>query len=600
MSDSAITLVKYLAYSGPVSDLTPAISDAAQLAIDEVNLSGILLGGRSVSGLEVDSFCNDPSQAVSDLQAALESTTVSGIVGPMCSGTAFETVNELVADRQIATISPSTTHSGLGSALGDGGYFFRTIPPNEVEAKKSAEYLYVSGVRSVTILQENSGYGSDYAEYFSIYFEALGGTVNGAVAFDYNEPDISATEESLAQLPAETLLVISAGIFESSSELLSSESVRDTYQRFHLSESMLTEEIFELFEEGNDTVTGLRAVSSGLALEKFEAEVGGAFDASALYAAESYDAAAVLLLSMQAAGSSDPAVYTDYIDQVTGGAGTKIYAGELAYGLQKLAAGESINYVGASNVSFDSFGDDLGNHELVQLNAAASGTDESRLDVIAVIEDTNTYGSQSDDVTEGTASTDVFVASAGDDVIDGGEGIDRFYVAMDRDSAIVSSDGEKVTLATAEGTTVLSEVERLDFFDKSVAFDFDRGEAGYNAVTIIGTAFGSDYVNQYFAAGLSLFDAGRSLNEVAGLIVELGLIESVVGNSSSAWVREIYKNVIGVAPDPFTEAIYSNYLDTGEYSRADLLVLAAGVPVIEQQVNLSGLQESGLEYSPFI
>ncbi|HBM41850.1 MAG TPA: branched-chain amino acid ABC transporter substrate-binding protein, partial [Sulfitobacter sp.] len=48
----------------------------------------------------------------------------------------------------------------------------------------------------------------------------------------------------------------------------------------------------------------------------FTALVDGAFDTTSPFAPESYDAAALLMLAMQAAGSSDPQVYKDQVMSV--------------------------------------------------------------------------------------------------------------------------------------------------------------------------------------------------------------------------------------------------------------------------------------------
>jgi hypothetical protein len=166
---------------------------------------------------------------------------------------------------------------------------------------------------------------------------------------------------------------------------------------------------------------------------------------------------------------------------------------------------------------------------------------------------------------------------------------------------VMSSDGGATwTVITPAGTETLTSSDRLRFSDKTIALDFDRGEAGHKAVTLIGAAFGKSYINQYFGTGLSLFDSGQSMAQIAQLVVSTGLIETMVGSSNSAWVRHVYKNVIGVNPDAFTEAVYRTYLDNGTYTKASLLELAAGVATLETQIDLVGIRAEGIEYVPFI
>ena len=83
------------------------------------------------------------------------------------------------------------------------------------------------------------------------------------------------------------------------------------------------------------------------------------------FAAESYDATALMLLAMEAAKSSDPKVYKDKIMDVANAPGEKIGPGELAKGLELLAAGTDIDYDGASAVEFIEPGESAGTYREV-------------------------------------------------------------------------------------------------------------------------------------------------------------------------------------------------------------------------------------------
>ena len=70
-------------------------------------------------------------------------------------------------------------------------------------------------------------------------------------------------------------------------------------------------------------------------------------DPTGTYVPESYDAAALIALSIAAAGSADRTGIRDKLLDVANAPGEKIYAGELAKGLELAAAGTDIDYVGA-------------------------------------------------------------------------------------------------------------------------------------------------------------------------------------------------------------------------------------------------------------
>jgi branched-chain amino acid transport system substrate-binding protein len=83
----------------------------------------------------------------------------------------------------------------------------------------------------------------------------------------------------------------------------------------------------------------------------------GGIDSSGPYTGESYDAAALIVLAMQAGNSHDRASIAKNVMDVANAPGTKIYPGELKKGLDLLAKGKKINYEGATGVTFTNVGE---------------------------------------------------------------------------------------------------------------------------------------------------------------------------------------------------------------------------------------------------
>ena len=91
------------------------------------------------------------------------------------------------------------------------------------------------------------------------------------------------------------------------------------------------------------------------------------FDGTSAFSAESYDAAALILLSMQAAGSTDSAKLKEKVMDVANAPGEKIFPGELAKALKILKDGGDIDYVGASAVELVGAGESAGNYREVEI-----------------------------------------------------------------------------------------------------------------------------------------------------------------------------------------------------------------------------------------
>ena len=67
---------------------------------------------------------------------------------------------------------------------------------------------------------------------------------------------------------------------------------------------------------------------------------------------ESYDAAALIVLAMQAGNTTNSSSIAKNILEIANSPGTKIYPGELKEGLELINKGRKINYEGATNIEF--------------------------------------------------------------------------------------------------------------------------------------------------------------------------------------------------------------------------------------------------------
>ncbi|MDM7457841.1 MAG: branched-chain amino acid ABC transporter substrate-binding protein, partial [Paracoccus sp. (in: a-proteobacteria)] len=90
------------------------------------------------------------------------------------------------------------------------------------------------------------------------------------------------------------------------------------------------------------------------------------FDGSGAFSAEGYDAAALILLAMAKAGSSDPAEYKDHVFDVANAPGEEILPGQLARALEILNEGGDVDYVGATAVELVGTGESAGSFREIE------------------------------------------------------------------------------------------------------------------------------------------------------------------------------------------------------------------------------------------
>ena len=96
-------------FTGPTESEAPNYARAAELAADEINRSGLLLGGSKIVTPHADSTCIDSSAAVAAAERLVSTDKVVAIVGADCSGVSAAVVNNVTAPNGVLMISPSAT-----------------------------------------------------------------------------------------------------------------------------------------------------------------------------------------------------------------------------------------------------------------------------------------------------------------------------------------------------------------------------------------------------------------------------------------------------------------------------------------------------------
>lgn len=354
-----------LGFTGPLESITPAMGAGAELAMKEVTDSGALLDGATVTSVRGDSTCIDAGAATAAAERLVTSDNVDAIMGADCSGVTGAILQNVARPNGVVMISPSATSPGLSTAE-DDGLFFRTAPSDARQGVIITEILQDRGVSEVALTYTNNDYGKGLADAFQAAFEAAGGTVTISAAHEDGKADYSAEVGALASAGGE-VLVVAGYVDQGGSGIIRSSLDSGAFDTFYLPDGMVGAVLNDNFGSELNGSYGAYPGTDNAGAGKFVelAEAAG-FDGTGAFAPESYDAAALIMLAMQAAGSTDPAAYKDYVFDVANAPGVEIMPGELARGLELIAAGEDINYVGASAVELIGPGESAGNYQEIE------------------------------------------------------------------------------------------------------------------------------------------------------------------------------------------------------------------------------------------
>lgn len=355
-----------LGFTGPLESVAPDMAAAAELAIKEVSESGEFLNNSTVGSVRGDSTCVDAGAAVAAAERLITSNKVQGIVGATCSGASTAVLQNVAIPNGIVMVSPSATSPAL-SVVEDEGLFFRVAPSDARQGEVLAEFLRgAKHIETIAISYTNNDYGKGLADSIQSNFEKFGGKVTISASHEDGKGDYSAEVGALAAADGEVLVV--AGYLDQGGKgIVQGALDAGAFDTFMLPDGMVGESLIEAIGPDLNGSFGTIPGSLGPIAETFGkmAEENG-FKVGP-YTAEAYDSAALILLAMQAAGSSDSQGYKDKIFDVANRPGEPIAPGELSKALKILAEGGDIDYVGASNVELFGPGEGVGNFRLIEI-----------------------------------------------------------------------------------------------------------------------------------------------------------------------------------------------------------------------------------------
>jgi len=371
-SAETIKLGVILGYTGPIESLTPDMAAGAELAIKEVSKSGALLGGAKVIPLRGDTTCIDSAAAIATTERLVTSDKINAIVGGDCSGVTTAMLQNVALANGIVMVSPSATSPAL-STIKDNGLFFRTAPSDARQGQVLTAVLQDKGVKSAALTYTNNDYGKGLANSIKTNFEKAGGKITISAAHEDGKGDYTAEVGALAAAGGEVLIV--AGYLNQGGKgIIQAALDTGAFETFVLPDGMIGDSLpKDIGSDLNGSYGTVPGTDSPGATKFSEMAKAAGFKAGP-FTSESYDAAALIMLAMQAAGSSQSKMFKDKVMGVANAPGTKIYPGELAKASKILKDGGDVDYVGASAVELIGAGESAGNYREILVSGGKNTT----------------------------------------------------------------------------------------------------------------------------------------------------------------------------------------------------------------------------------
>lgn len=351
--DGTLQVGLLLPQTGDLAVVGPAMFEAAKMAISEINDAGGVLGEpvAFVEGDDGGGSNNDLASSTADRM--LTTDRVDTILGAASSGTT-KAIIDRVTSAGAVMCSPSNTAAELSTIDDNGGYYFRTAPPDNLQGPALADLMTGDGHERVSIIVRNDSYGVGFGDFLKEGLEANGATVvpSDPITYDPNGTAFDADVAQVVDAEPDAVALISFPdtgglIIKTLIEQESGPGVVPLYVADGMQSNDLSEKVDP---EDPSVVDGVKGTAPSAAPENGNptfperfAEFAPGVDT--IFSAHAYDCMMVMALAAQAAGSDDPADIRGAMIDVTGGGEQCSSYGDC---LALLESGEDIDYEGAS------------------------------------------------------------------------------------------------------------------------------------------------------------------------------------------------------------------------------------------------------------
>jgi len=174
-ADETVKIGEAAPVTGPASYLGKDTENGARLAIEEINQTGLVIGGRKVTLIfDAQDDAGDPRQATQVAQKLVDDKVVA-VVGHMQSGSTIP-ASKIYSDAGIVQVSPSATNPAYTQQGFKTAY--RVVATDAQQGPTLADYAAKTlKVKTIAIVDDSTAYGQGLAVEFEKQAKADGITV---------------------------------------------------------------------------------------------------------------------------------------------------------------------------------------------------------------------------------------------------------------------------------------------------------------------------------------------------------------------------------------------------------------------------------------
>ncbi len=316
--DAPITLAYTATLSGDFASYGLEMREGVDLAIEEINAAGGVLGRELTTVVQDDE--GSPANGPVIAQQFCDDADVSAVLGYSFSSVALAAL-PVYTQCGLPVVASAVTSPELSGA---SPVFFRTVFTDAYQGAEAAKFVFDNrDVKNIAVLYQQDDYGKGVADAFTASFEQAGGTVTSNQAYQLETVNFASIVDTALRDKPDAVFI--GGFYTEAAKIIT--QLRDTGSDLPVfaSDGSVSPTFLELGGasiEGVELYSAFSADDARTEAQDFVAAFNTKYgkDPSS-WAALAYDATHVVAEAIETAGSTDRAAVASALQGISDHAG---------------------------------------------------------------------------------------------------------------------------------------------------------------------------------------------------------------------------------------------------------------------------------------
>jgi branched-chain amino acid transport system substrate-binding protein len=205
--DGTLVLGQLAPQTGPLTSISESLIAPVQIALGEVNAAGGFNSHAVGHVLADDGSGTDPETATASFDKLVGEDRADAVIGPSASGTALDLLDDIRGSGPLMCSGSNSAPELTGAD--SGGSYFRTAPPDRLQAIALARLTAGDGRRRPAVVVRDDAYGEAFARGLVPELRRVDARLAGPVIrYDPASPELDDVARRVARMKPDSVIAV--------------------------------------------------------------------------------------------------------------------------------------------------------------------------------------------------------------------------------------------------------------------------------------------------------------------------------------------------------------------------------------------------------